>query len=818
MTSYHHHQRSPSVCARPVCAVRLPFAPCDEKRPPQLVAPADECPLDTFGAHQKCSKSVPLVPDTGNVGFYDNAVLSGNGRILVAGAPEQSSPTPPADPCTCDSDVEPPPYVVNGEAYIFCRETTVCAKGTWLLKQRLSSPLPQDGSQFGAGVATTVDGLRVAVAQPAYQDESSPPEVGAVHIFEFPCNGTCYKSVQTLVRPLGFDVDGIGPFGQAIALSPDGSVLLIGDDSFVYIYEDGPCFSTSKRHTNFVLRARIGRISSEGNPLLTLALSERGFVVAIGDADVRIFRRCVNAWTLAQTLTATDAWPNGLSGQNPAPVPPPLCATTDQPPPPPQNGVVCQAIAVIGFGSALSLTRTGDRLAIGAPTSFVQQITYANGIPIEDPIFLQVGLVRTYRVDCATQLFAAEQELFATKRVDPPPPAPTTQVTTPCHGVQQVQHCKPCVQSATTQCDPFAGGFFGRKIVFAYDGDTLLVSEPGRLIEDVEQYPRSGTATTASRTCETVEVSVVGVAYVFERAPAVSAQAPATFRCTPPLQFAQRLELPPAPPLPPPVPTKGVCCCPSTGCCPENACGEPVCDLLPTVFFAQMRIGVEVRDPVSGCVMRCVPVNSFFDVVLTVQDVRFTALGVNDVSADLTFDACRTKTLATDAEDPQPNGFEFSAPYTSNTTGHVNASAGVVLDICAQTSAPMNLGDGTFDVLRLRFYACATGTAAFATRAQVNGTCVNVLYDSLPATTVAYQCQRITIYDAAKPASVQCNPLLCAKPVAVRPRETYANGAATLSGDGTVLALGSQPPENVIQGAACTGEVLFIEARGSLYK
>lgn len=815
MTS-HHYQRPPSACARPVCTVRLPFEPCDEKRPPRLVAPADECPLDTFGAHQKCGTSVPLVPDTNFVDFYDNAVLSGNGRILVAGAPEQSSPTPPSDPCTCESDVEPPPYVVNGEAYIFCRETTVCAKGKWLLKQRLSSPLPQDGSRFGAGVATTEDGLRVAVAQPAYKDESSPAEVGAVHIFEFPCNGTCYKPVQTLVRPLGFEVDGVGPFGQAIALSPDGSVLLIGDDSFVYIYEDGPCYSMSKRHTKFTLRARIERISDEVILFFTLALSDRGFVVAIGDKDVRIFRRCVNAWTLSQILTANDVWPNGLSGQSPAPVPAPVCSTTDQPAPPPLNGTICETDILIAYGAALSVTRNGDRLAVGAPATVVKRTLYTNGFPTVMPSSF-AGVVRTYRVDCATQLFAAEQELFATKSIEPPP-ASTTKVMTPCHGVQQVQHCKPCVQSATTQCDSVLNGLFGREISYAYDGETLLVTEPGRLIEDVEQHPRSGTATTASRTCDTVEVSVVGAAYVFERAPAVSLQAPATFRCTPPLQFAQRLELPPAPPLPPPVPTKSVCCYPSTGCCPENACGEPVCDLLPTVAFRQMRIGIEVRDPVSDCLLRCVPVNSFFDVVLTTQDVRLTALGVNMVSADLTFDACRTKTLATDAEDSQPNGFQFSAPYTSNTTGHVNASAGVVLDICAQTSAPMNLGGGTFDVLRLRFYACATGTAVFATRAQVNGTCLNVLYEETVATNVAYQCQRIIIYDAAKPASVQCNPLLCAKPVAVRPRQTFANGAATLSGDGTVLALGSQPAVESIQGAACAGEVLFIEARGTLYK
>lgn len=154
--------------------------------------------------------------------FGGAVALSGDGSTLVVGATGDSGNTTGVNGVPADYTA-----TSSGAAYVFRRTTT-----SWLIQAYLKSNQPDVNDYFGWAVAISHDGNRVAVAAPLEDGSATgvggavgntAPDAGAV--FLFTRSGTDW-STEAYVK--ASNTASNDQFGLALALSSDGSTLVVG--------------------------------------------------------------------------------------------------------------------------------------------------------------------------------------------------------------------------------------------------------------------------------------------------------------------------------------------------------------------------------------------------------------------------------------------------------------------------------------------------------------------------------------------------------------------------------------------------------------
>ncbi len=93
---------------------------------------------------------------------------------------------------------------------------------TWTQYQRLAPPASGGGDRFGTAVALTNDGSRLLVGEPGYYD--GVQGLGRAHVYLD--GGSSFSLEQTLADT---SENGFGGLGSGVALSGDGSVAAVGN-------------------------------------------------------------------------------------------------------------------------------------------------------------------------------------------------------------------------------------------------------------------------------------------------------------------------------------------------------------------------------------------------------------------------------------------------------------------------------------------------------------------------------------------------------------------------------------------------------------
>ncbi len=149
--------------------------------------------------------------------------LSSDGNTLYVGAPfEKGNAT------GIDGTQSPATTNGAGAVYTFLRST-----GTWSQQHYIKASNTATQQNFGTSVALSADGLTLAVGASGEsssatgvggnQTDMSSPQSGATYVFS--SAGTIW-SQQAYVKPS--DTQGMGLFGDSVALSGDGNTLVVG--------------------------------------------------------------------------------------------------------------------------------------------------------------------------------------------------------------------------------------------------------------------------------------------------------------------------------------------------------------------------------------------------------------------------------------------------------------------------------------------------------------------------------------------------------------------------------------------------------------
>ncbi len=168
-----------------------------------------------------------------NTGFGDQfgetVAISGDGNTLAVGAPEEDSSGAPADSSTPDEEA-----TAAGAVYLFRRSPGA----GWVQQAFIKAHQPGADDRFGGSVALSDDGNRLVVGARGEADggwqignteltNNYAPGSGAVYVFDFDESG---QWKQKAFIKASNSRDGIG-FGNAVALSADGSTLVATADS-----------------------------------------------------------------------------------------------------------------------------------------------------------------------------------------------------------------------------------------------------------------------------------------------------------------------------------------------------------------------------------------------------------------------------------------------------------------------------------------------------------------------------------------------------------------------------------------------------------
>lgn len=248
-----------------------------------------------------------LAPDKAGLDYFGCAVaIADDGSRVVVGAQYEDDPTG-----TTTSD--------NGAAYVFARSGAV-----WTYEQKLLAPDKLDNAQFGFSVGMSGDGSRVVVGA-IYQDDAtgtSTTDNGAAYVFLRA--GAVWSMEQKL---LAGDKASLDQFGASVAMSSDGLRVAVGSSNdadstggftasngSVYVFsraltvwtQEGKLLATDKA-TGDTLGASVA-ISSDGSRIVAGARSEDD---ATGSATTDngaayVFVRSGTAWSQEQKLLAPD--------------------------------------------------------------------------------------------------------------------------------------------------------------------------------------------------------------------------------------------------------------------------------------------------------------------------------------------------------------------------------------------------------------------------------------------------------------------------------------------------------------------------------
>lgn len=166
------------------------------------------------GTQWSAGPSVTSPTQSGNAAFGSSLALSATGAVLAIGAPSESlNPNLPNS---------------YGAVHVFSWSGTVTHVA------RLGAPSPGSNDSFGAAISLSADGTRLAVGAP--QEDSAASGVGGNAADDTSTNaGAAYLFTGTTSwgAPLylkGLATDRLDAFGTAVALSSDGSALVVGAD------------------------------------------------------------------------------------------------------------------------------------------------------------------------------------------------------------------------------------------------------------------------------------------------------------------------------------------------------------------------------------------------------------------------------------------------------------------------------------------------------------------------------------------------------------------------------------------------------------
>ena len=179
-------------------------------------------------------------PDAAAGDYFGDAIaLSADGSTLAVGAPGQGSSPPGADAPGGEGyrDVlDGPDVIYNGAVYIHRRSAT----GRWALEAIVKAP--NTGAKFGVALALSADGSVLAVGAP-YEDSShtgafAPTDPGyraALESGGAKYSGAAYVHRRSVAGRWVLEAFVKAPvatpgaqFGRALALSADGSALVVG--------------------------------------------------------------------------------------------------------------------------------------------------------------------------------------------------------------------------------------------------------------------------------------------------------------------------------------------------------------------------------------------------------------------------------------------------------------------------------------------------------------------------------------------------------------------------------------------------------------
>jgi hypothetical protein len=211
--------------------------------------------------------------------------------------------------------------------------------GTWVQHAQLTAPDGVPGDAFGWSVALSGDGKTAVVSSPFHDDGAAPFE-GAAYVFQFTA-GTWSETAE--LTP----ADGIPGelFGDAVAISGDGSIVLVGAPG----QDVGTNFSQGAAYTfqttdgwNTINEGEL--TSSDGQ-----AADAFGTSVALSDDGVRAVVGAPGRSTgtgVADVFTTTDLWNTDTQGAT-------LSAPDDV------NGDQ--------FGDSVAISGDASAIAVGAP-------------------------------------------------------------------------------------------------------------------------------------------------------------------------------------------------------------------------------------------------------------------------------------------------------------------------------------------------------------------------------------------------------------------------------------------------------------------
>lgn len=263
--------------------------------------------------------------------FGASVAISGDGNTLAVGAPKEDGSRTGPGATKNDNAAD------AGAAYVYMRSGI-----DWTGEVYIKASNTDAGDQFGYSVALSDDGDTLAVG--ARNEDGGGNKAGAVYIFVRDGGGTWTQ--QAYLK--SSSVEALDEFGYSVALSADGDTLAVGAG------EDGNTLDTPSNSgavhvfircdTDWFAQAELKPASLSSNDALgsSIAISDDGDTVASGAprADgfagaVYVFRRSTSGeWSVQQRLTADNADSVG-------------------------DGDL--------FGSSVSLTDDGNRLAVGAP-------------------------------------------------------------------------------------------------------------------------------------------------------------------------------------------------------------------------------------------------------------------------------------------------------------------------------------------------------------------------------------------------------------------------------------------------------------------
>jgi uncharacterized protein YuzE len=154
--------------------------------------------------------------------FGDNVDISGNGKIIAIGSPEEDSSTIGIDSIENNNGTD------TGAVYILTKNNN-----TWTQTAYIKASNTNDNNGFGNSVALDVDGTLLAIGAPGEnsntigingdETDNSQLDAGAVYVFKF--NGAWHQ--QSYVKSIDTSGDD-DLFGWYVEFSSDGNSMVVG--------------------------------------------------------------------------------------------------------------------------------------------------------------------------------------------------------------------------------------------------------------------------------------------------------------------------------------------------------------------------------------------------------------------------------------------------------------------------------------------------------------------------------------------------------------------------------------------------------------